>query len=134
MAKLILVELHKDSVVSVVLLNDDVVTQQTREEGARFRQRLMQIDRLKRQDLLPSDGEELPDEALPFSRGVERLLELEANGGWVVGVFDRDPGTHLDDREQVVEVVRDTAGESSERLEPLGVGELYAQVLLYSQG
>ncbi len=83
------------------------------------------VEHGERQDLLSREGEQLPREicsALARAANVEKLLSIRLQ----VALLQQRIAVHQHDHHQVVEVVRDTAGQPAGRLEPLG----FAQPLL----
>ncbi len=83
-----------------------------------------EVDRLRIDALPPREGEELVGQrsAAPGGGldGRDRALKL----GRIVGASLQHVQAAADDHQEVVEVVRDPAGELSERVELLGLGEL----------
>jgi hypothetical protein len=76
--------------------------------------------------LLATEGEELPREVPSALTRAERILHrLAARAGREV--LEHEAEVAVDDREQVVEVVRHAAGEPSQGLEALGVEQLFAE-------
>ena len=77
------------------------------------------------QHLLPAEGEQLPGEARRAFGRLLDLLELEAHGAVaVVQLVEREAGEAEDRRQQVVEVVRDAAGQPADRLHLLRLLQL----------
>ncbi len=93
-----------------------VLADQPAQQHREIRQRLAEIDHLRAQGLLAREREQLPHQA---GRPVGVLLDLhdvlERRIGRLVGV-QQEVGRHHDGAEQIVEVVRDIAGEPADGL------------------
>jgi hypothetical protein len=92
------------------------------------------IERDGADDLLPAEHEELLSEGPGAVGGLEDFLDLVFLGFVEVGVLVEEFGVSLDDREQVIEVVGDAAGEAADRLHFGGLEELRAELVLFFFG
>jgi hypothetical protein len=99
----------------------DVLADQALQHRAHVADDVVDVERSRVEHLLAAEGEQLAREVGGSLPGVEDLSELGARG--VVGARSAEQGVAVavDDQQQVVEVVRDAAGQSPDRLHLLRV-------------
>ena len=91
--------------------------------GVDARDDRVEVEALGLEHLLAAEGEELLSELRRTLAGRVDELDIAPDGGVDVASMQHGGGAPEDDGEQVVEVVRDTAGEPPDRLDPLGLME-----------
>ncbi len=85
---------------------------------------LVEAQHLRLEHLLAAEGEQLPGERRRPQRGRLDLLDVGALGVLGAEVLEQQVAVAGDGREEVVEVVRDAAGEPAHGLDPLRLAEL----------
>ena len=106
----------------------DVLPDQPTEEFLHAGKRVVQIENLGIEELFPAEGKQLAGYLGGAASGIQDHVGILDDLG-VVGPFvDEEGGKPVDGGEQVVEVVRDAAGEKPEGLHFLGLAELILQI------
>ena len=82
------------------------------------------VDESRREHLLTAECEQLPRESGRALAGLLDLVELEPDVASFVDTLEREAGESEDGGQQVVEVVRDAAGEPADRFHLLRLLEL----------
>ena len=128
------VDEHRLERASEAGLQLDVLVQHAVEQLERLVDDVVQVDRLGLEHLLPAEREQLLRQ---LARPRRREVDLAHALGRPVLALDlaREEGARgADDGEDVVEVVRDAAGEAADRLHLLGVAQLLLEPLALGKG
>ena len=111
-------------------LQRDVLADQSVEHARRVVHDGIHLEVARLHRLAPAEGEQLPGER---RRPLGRRDDVLENGAHVrrrqLG-HERERGVALDDHEEIVEVVRDTAGELADRVHLLRLEELLLELAL----
>ena len=92
--------------------------------GADAAHDVAEIEHRRLQHLLAAEREQLVREIRGAIGRVDHLAEIVRGGAGLVGAHQRELRVAGDDRDQIVEVVRDAAGERADRLELLRLAKL----------
>ena len=116
------VDADRAHAVRHVDLDVDIGAQRARQQLAQQRQPLRQIDDLRRQGLLARIGQQLAGERFAALGGGRH--HVEQPHVFLVGQFAAQPlHAAADDHQQIVEIVRDAAGQLADRLQPLRLAQ-----------
>ena len=108
----------------------DVVAQEPREQSLELLDDFAEIEDLRQEHLVAAEGEQLARERGSTIGGAHDLQRVRAARVVVVEAGHEELAVAADRGQEVVEVVRDAAGEPSDRLELLRVQQLLLQQAL----
>ena len=121
------VGLDRPQIARLIERQLDILAEQAREQDGQFRQHIAELKHLRAQGLLAREGKQLTHEP---GGAVRVLLDvhdvLEGRVGRPV-VHQQEVGEADDRRQHVVEVMGDAAGELTDRLHLLALGDLHLE-------
>src|SRR4029078_11524056 len=108
----------------------DIVAQEPRDQSFELLDHFSEVEDLRQEHLVAAESKELARESSGSVRGTNDLQRVRAAWSVRVEAGHEKLAVTADRGQQIVEVVRDTAGEPSNRLELLRVQELLLQKAL----
>ena len=125
------VSLHFANVFRDVRDHLHVIVHQPAQQLIQIENDAIEVDGFWLQHLAPAEGEQLTHEACGAARGVFDAFDIRAKFWRNRGTAKRQFGVSGDDRQKVVEVMSDAAGEAPDRLHFTGLLELRFQLLAF---
>ena len=102
----------------------DVLADDAAQHRADAAHDLAEVEHRRLQHLLAAEGEQLVREVRRAVRRVDHLAQIVRRGTVLVGAHQRELRVAGDDGDEIVEVVRDAAGQRADRLELLRLAKL----------
>src|SRR5204863_6479307 len=110
------VRVHGAQLGSELGLQLDVLANETDEHAVQVSNHRVQVEDARLEHLLPAEHEQLARESRGSLGGLFNFLDVQASLGALVEAVEQQSGRSEHRRQQVVELSRDAAGQSSHRL------------------